>query len=583
MPTLDWIGKKAVVNHHRQLPYHLLRCDNSLSCGDPDSGNLLVEGDNLLALKALLPYYAGQVKCIYIDPPYNTGKEYWKYNDAVNSPEIRKWLGKLVGDELEDLSRHDKWLCMMYPRLVLLRDFLTEDGIILVSIGDHEIARLRILMDDIFGIRNHFETFVWNTEGHTEKQESVTTVHEYIVAYSRKPESVKVRNAIDPNVSKHSKIRRDFAENSITKNTPRNPASLVTLPIGFPCEASELKFPRFERFNEFQEEVNKLGYITRSLTRQFDAVYPVRKDNLVVNNYKLGETCTVLSGWSSLNKLKKFIENGSKPIEDEGTQLSFYLSPNGVIYYRRGGRISHYVQSVLRNMGTTERNRYELEAMGVHFDYPKPKELITYLISLFAEDKEIVMDSFIGSGTTAHAVQLLNTSDDGKRRFIGIELDQKIATTATQPRVKCVIEGYVAKSGKDKGKRIEGLGGGFRYCRLDKPLFDETGKIGETVKFADLAAHVFFTETGGPIPKRANGASPFLGTANGTGYYLLFNGILGDKTPDGGNVLTGKVLASLPKHNGPKVIFGEGCRLGDARLTREQIIFKQLPYEIKVS
>jgi adenine-specific DNA-methyltransferase len=127
MPTLDWIGKKAVLNHHHEVPFHLLREEPGLSVGDPGSGNLLVEGDNLLALKALLPYYAGQVKCIYIDPPYNTGNENWTYNDNVNSPEIRRWLGKFVGGEMEDLSRHDKWLCMMYPRLSLLREMLRED------------------------------------------------------------------------------------------------------------------------------------------------------------------------------------------------------------------------------------------------------------------------------------------------------------------------------------------------------------------------------------------------------------------------------------------------------------------------
>ena len=164
MPTLDWIGKKAVLNHHRQVPYHLLRCDVSLSVGDPDSGNLLVQSDNLVALKALLPYYAGKVKCIYIDPPYNTGNEKWIYNDAVNSPEIRRWLGKVVGAEAEDLSRHDKWLCMMYPRLSLLREFLTEDGAIFVSIDDTEAHHLKILMDEIFGARNFLCTFAWEND-----------------------------------------------------------------------------------------------------------------------------------------------------------------------------------------------------------------------------------------------------------------------------------------------------------------------------------------------------------------------------------------------------------------------------------
>jgi len=151
MPTLNWIGKDAVVNHHREVPYHLLRCDNNLSVGDPGSGNLLVEGDNLLALKALLPYYAGQVKCIYIDPPYNTGNENWIYNDNVTSPQIRKWLGKVVGGEAEDLSRHDKWLCMMYPRLALLREFLREDGVIFISIDDNEVHHLQSLMTEVFG------------------------------------------------------------------------------------------------------------------------------------------------------------------------------------------------------------------------------------------------------------------------------------------------------------------------------------------------------------------------------------------------------------------------------------------------
>lgn len=151
MPTLDWIGKKAVVNHHREVPYRLIHCDKDKSVGDPDAGNLLVQGDNLEALKALLPYYAGKVKCIYIDPPYNTGNEGWVYNDNVSSPEIRAWLGATVGKEAEDLSRHDKWLCMMYPRLRLLKEFLSDEGVVLVSIDDNESTHLSFLLDDIFG------------------------------------------------------------------------------------------------------------------------------------------------------------------------------------------------------------------------------------------------------------------------------------------------------------------------------------------------------------------------------------------------------------------------------------------------
>jgi adenine-specific DNA-methyltransferase len=161
MPTLNWIGKDAVVNHHHQVPFHLLKDVPDLACGEPGDGNLIVQGDNLVALKALLPYYAGQVKCIYIDPPYNTGNENWVYNDNVNSPVIREWLGKVVGKEGETLDRHDRWLCMMYPRLALLRQFLREDGIIVVNLDDTEAAFCRLLLDEIFGTTNCLAIVAW--------------------------------------------------------------------------------------------------------------------------------------------------------------------------------------------------------------------------------------------------------------------------------------------------------------------------------------------------------------------------------------------------------------------------------------
>ncbi|MBN1488451.1 MAG: site-specific DNA-methyltransferase [Phycisphaerae bacterium] len=583
MPTLDWIGKQAVLNHHREVPYHLLKCDRKLSAGDPDSGNLLVQGDNLLALKALLPYYAGQVKCIYIDPPYNIGNEKWIYNDAVNSPEIRAWLGKVVGAEAEDLSRHDKWLCMMYPRLTLLRQFLADDGAIFISIGKDELGHLRILCDEIFGPRNLIEVFVWNTEGHTENQERVTSVHEYVLAYEKKPDAAMFRDIVDPNVPEHSKIRRSFAENSITKNGPGNPASMITLPEGFPCQADDLAMPQFERFDEFEAEVETLGYITRPLTAKYSATYPLRKDDLIVRNHRVVQPCRVYAGWASAKKLRAFIEGGCKPLDDNGTQLSYYLSDRGVIYYRRENRVSRYVQTVLRGMGTTERNRYAIEAMGVHFTYPKPVELIAYLLSLVTAGDDIVMDSFIGSGTTAHATLLLNQQDGGHRRFIGIELEPQIAREALQRRLAALAQGYKVLRGQGKGRHIPGTGFAFSYSTLGEALFDEQGQIRSEVKFSDLAAHVFFTETGTPIPKRASGKTPLLGVHNDRAVCLLFNGVLGDRTVNGGNVLTGPVLNSLPPHDGPRVIYGEGCRLGKARLKREGVVFKQIPYEIKVT
>ena len=187
MPTLNWIGKEAVVKHHKDVPFRLLEPVPELSCGDADSGNLIVQGDNLHALKALLPRYAGQVKCIYIDPPYNTGNEGWVYNDNVNSPEIRRWLGEVVGKEGETLDRHDRWLCMMYPRLVLLRQFLRDDGAIFISLDDNEVGPLRLLLDEVFGSKNFVTTIAWQkifTIKNSAKHFS--EMHDYVVVYSKK-------------------------------------------------------------------------------------------------------------------------------------------------------------------------------------------------------------------------------------------------------------------------------------------------------------------------------------------------------------------------------------------------------------
>ncbi|ELI2986135.1 site-specific DNA-methyltransferase, partial [Salmonella enterica] len=206
MPTLNWIGKEAVIKHHKEVPFRLLEHDANLSHGQDDSGNIIVQGDNLQALKALLPRYAGQVKCIYIDPPYNTGNEGWIYNDNVNSPEIKKWLGETVGKEDETLDRHDRWLSMMYPRLVLLKQFMAEDGVIFVSIDDNEIHYLRALMDEIFGVKKRVATLVWRTDGNFDNQAKIKNCHEYILIYASNPDKLPRPKVIDPSVTKDSKL-----------------------------------------------------------------------------------------------------------------------------------------------------------------------------------------------------------------------------------------------------------------------------------------------------------------------------------------------------------------------------------------
>jgi adenine-specific DNA-methyltransferase len=531
VPSLNWIGKEAVVGHHRQVSYHLLRCDSGLSCGDPDAGNLLVEGDNLLALKALLPYYAGQVKCIYIDPPYNTGNEKWAYNDNVNSPEMRKWLGKVVGGETEDLSRHDKWLCMMYPRLALLREFLRADGAIFVSIDDNELERLKLLMNEVYGESNHIATFIWKrrTTPDSRNLNGVSGDHEYILAYQR-AQGFRVRGQA-----------KDLTKYSNPDNDPRGPWMSDNL-TGLANAA---------------ERPNLHYDVVHPMTGQHYPPHPSR--GWIYGRERM-------QGLIDENRMLWPKKAGGRP------RLKRYMSDMQAT--------TTGLSTVLNALGNVEATKELSEIMGPKaFAFPKPSQLIATLIEQATEPGDVVLDSFVGSGTTGHAVSTVNSANAGKRRFILVEMEPKIAQEITCERIRRVVEGYT----NSKGEAVAGLGGGFRYCRLDKPLFDEQGRIAPEVKFADLAAHVFFTETGSPIPKRTNGKSPFLGVAKGTAYYLLFNGVLGDKTPDGGNVLTAKVLASLPAHSGPKVIFGEGCRLSDARLKREQITFKQLPYEIKVS
>lgn len=558
MPTLDWIGKKAVVNHHREVAYRMLKCDASLSVGEPGSGNLLVQGDNLLALKSLLPYYAAQVKCIYIDPPYNTGKEDWIYNDNVNSPEIRKWIGERVGDEAEDLCRHDKWLCMMYPRLALAMEFLSDDGILFCSIDDNELPALRMLLDGFFGVENLLACFIWQTEGNIDNQAKVKISHEYILMYAKDRNRFSAPPVIDPNIPKTSKLFRAEIRNTIVKNGPRNPKSTITLPIGFPAA--------------FEKGVIK--------ARQ-DA-WPHISADIHIDDYKTLNESSVYSGWSSKRILDSFIDSHFKPVADTKDQETvFVLAESGAIeaVKRRPQNQSHVI-SVIREVGTTQQASAWLLTHGLKFDYPKPVGLIRYLLSMVRGNDFTVLDFFAGSGTTGHAVMELNAMDGGNRRFVLVDWVEKIAREICQPRLQAATD-TTAPNGTESGMLPHHTG--VRYCTLGEELFDELGQLCKSVTFSDLARHVFFTETGEPLPKLVSKKSPLIGKARGKAYYLLFNGILGDKKPDGGNVLTGKVLDELPKHDGPKIVFGEGCRLSAARLAREQVTFKQIPYEIKVS
>jgi adenine-specific DNA-methyltransferase len=540
VPTLNWIGKEAVVNHHHHVPFHLLKDVPDLACGEPGDGNLIVEGDNLVALKALLPYYAGQVKCIYIDPPYNTGNEGWAYNDNVNSPVIRQWLGQVVGKEGETLDRHDRWLCMMYPRLAVLRQFLTDDGAIFISIDDNEVQALRFVMDEIFGSQNFVATVLWqkvyspkNSARHFSED------HDYVVVYAKRAD------IWTPNL-----VPRSAKQDLAYKNRDKDPRGV--------WKTSDLSARNFYSQGTY-EIVCPSGRVIP---------HPPKGMYWRVSKEKFAELNRDKRIWwgkdgNAIPQIKRFL-----------SEVKQGVVPQTLWSYQGVGHTQEAKQELLSVL--------QFETSADVFITPKPTRLIERVLQIASNPGDIVLDSFAGSGTTGHAVLKLNhgNAKEQPRRFIMVEVESTIARTVTAERVRRVAMGFIDSS----GERIEGLSGSFRYCSLGEPLFDEAGKIRETVSFGELARHVYFTETGEPLPReRVSPKSAFLGVCRGVGVYLLYNGILTDKTANGGNILTRAVLAKVPQFDGTKVIYCAGSLLGPDRLAAERIVVRQTPYEIKIS
>ena len=428
MPTLEWIGKSKVINHHQEVPFRVLERkysfdENGQTDADNGSENMIIRGDNLEALKALLPRYEGRVKCIYIDPPYNTAKsseknKAWVYSDNVDDPKIQAWINITVGNEGEDLTRHDKWLCMMYPRLKLLYKLLAEDGIIFISIDDNEADTLHMVCDEIFGRRNFVAQLVWRSDGNFDNQAKIKICHEYILCYMKNPDLLGLPSGVDPNATEKSKIYNDEIRNTVVKNGPKNPMSKVELPRGFPCSVSDLVIePRNDSF-------------------------PYYYQRATVVDGKLTGAVTVESGWSSKNILQAFIDNGFKPVLDsKGQFTTFEITKTGAIEMVKKRETVSHVLSVLSNLGSTQNMSNELAHMGISFDFPKPVQLIQYLLGFYSKEDSIILDSFAGSGTTAHAVLNMNKADGGHRKFILVEM-MDYADSITAERVKRVIRGY---------------------------------------------------------------------------------------------------------------------------------------------
>lgn len=509
MPILHWLDREDTLKVARETPYRLLEEDRSLSFGDEESQNLIVQGDNLAALKALLPYYAGQVKCVFIDPPYNTKSAFEHYDDNLE---------------------HSQWLHLIYPRLELLREFLSEDGSIWISIDDNEAHYLKVIADEVFGRKNFVANVIWQKKyAVANDHKTIAPMHDHILVY-RKSEAWQ-RNLLPRTQEKDRQYKFEdgqgvFRVSDYTCNKTSEERPNLYYPIVQP-NTGEVVWPSKTRVWAYSQEEYQ-----RHVLEGF--IYWGKDGKGKVPSFK---------------RYKHLLRNQG-------------VVPQTLWTHDFAGHTDASRKEVREVLGTS--------SLADDFLTPKPEKLVEQIFRVASDPNDLVLDSFLGSGTTAAVAHKMG------RRYIGIEMGEH-AVTHVVPRLKKVVEGE--QGGISKTVDWQG-GGGFRFFRLGEPVFDAYGQLNRAVSFAALAAHIWFAET--HIPYSGPGNSPLLGVHSGTAYYLLYNGILGDKRPAGGNILTHKVLADLPEHDGPKVIYGEACRIGEARLQEVSITFRQIPYDIKV-
>lgn len=502
MPFLDWINKNQAIDTTKDVPYHSLKQEKTFG---GESENLLIQGDNLLALKALKPFYAGQVKCIFIDPPYNTQSAFSHYDDKLE---------------------HSQWLSMMYPRLVLLRDLLSEDGSIWLSIDDDESHYLKVLCDEIFGRSNFVSNVVWQKKYSPQNDAKwLSDNHDHILVYAKNKQ-----------IWRPKLLPRSSEAKARYKNLDAD--------IRGPWKATDFSVKTYSKSNDYA--------ITTPSGR---IVHAPQSRCWVTSQAKFDELCKDNRIWFGVNgsnvpSLKKFITE----VKDGTTSMTIWT-------YDEVGHNQDAKKEV------KEFNGEDV------FDTPKPERLIQKIITLATLEDDLVLDSFLGSGTTAAVAHKMG------RRYIGIEMGDH-AKTHCAPRLQRVIEGE--QGGISESVNWQG-GGGFTFCTLSYPIFNSDGSINPEVKFQTLASFIWHIETNQASNKKFD--SPLLGIHDGVAYYLLYNGILGDRRPDGGNVLTGAVLKAINEilpYDGPKIIYGESARLGQSRLAMEGTTFKQIPYDINV-
>lgn len=546
MPSLTFKGKALVQNFHLLVPYHELKPVKSKSLTSKVSlhDNLVIHGDNLKALKSLLPYYNGKVRCIYIDPPYNTGNEGWVYNDNVSSPMIQEWLGKVV--DREDLTRHDKWLCMMMPRLKLLREFLTDDGVIFVSIDDCEVHSLRCIMDEVFGEANFLATFVRKRRLSTGMRgQPVSPDHEFVVSYARALERAELsgtkRHAEDyPFEDKISRYRSTDLTVGMGKELRPNQYYAITEP-----NTKKQYWPPETRVWRFEPN---------TMTKEIGA------GNIIWPSAQVGGRMT-----------RPRYKTRYSPDESNENPVSTWIEGVGAVDDSPASMT--VLESGLNQEATRELRDIGLE---VEFAYPKPVSLVQSLVSIATRPDSTVLDCFAGTGTTAHAVLAANRLDGGMRRFVLVE-NGDFANTATAERIRRVIKG-VPKA-KDETLR-QGLGGSFSYIEVGHPMQLETLlKADKLPSYADLASYIFYTATGEDFePGKINRKTGFIGESKQYDVYLLYE-------PDleylKNTALTLDIGRSLPKGSGKKrLVFAPTKYLDSIHLDEHRIEFCQLPFEI---
>src|SRR6266496_3311057 len=489
MPVLQFKGKTAIESYHHTVPHHTLEFDAKLSVlgkGEKPGldGNLIIEGDNLIALKALLPTHAGRIKCIYIDPPYNTGNEGWVYNDNLTQPQFKEWIGHTVGKEGEDATRHDKWCCMMYPRLQLMKELLADDGAIFVSIDDNEFHYLRSMMDEVFGSDNFLTAIVWKTRNTDNRVKTMLSVdHEYVVVYSMKRSPVRGR-FID---------RSDFAN---PDNDQRGP--YVTDPLTGKATAEDRPNLHFvienERTGDKYEPDPARGWITDragidELHRQKRIWWPP--------DPRTGKP-----------RKKRFLSD----TKERMPASSFWADIKG-------------------QSGADEVDQILGERL---FAFPKSVEFMKAVVDLGVGSDDTILDSTAGSGTTAQAILEKNASDGGNRRFILVQApfdtknDEKaklnICEAITATRIRRVIKGYQFSGVGGRKERVHGVLGAFSYARLGPPLFGEYRDFGKKLPtFDDLAKYIYYTETSHEFDtKQVDLKTGKIGEHAGSSYYLLY-------------------------------------------------------------